>query len=70
MPNKVVDMSGKPRDPKQPPVSDFWFSQVDERLGRIERMVSQLGLQIWLIVASCSGMLVFEIVKALSGRPL
>ncbi len=70
MDNKVVDLKGQPRQPAQPPVSDFWFAQVDVRLGRIEFMVSRLEWQIWLIVCGCAGLLVFEIVKALSGRPL
>ena len=70
MDNKIVDLKGHPRKDFQPPVSDFWFAQVDVRLGRIEFMVSRLEWQIWLIVCGCAGLLVFEIVKALSGRPL
>ena len=70
MDNKIVDLKGHPRKDTQPPVSDFWFAQVDVRLGRIEFMVSRLEWQIWLIVCGCAGLLVFEIVKALSGRPL
>lgn len=70
MDNKVVDMKGKPREHVPPPVSDFWFAQVDLRLGRIEFMISRLEWQIWLIVCACTGMLVFEIVNALSGRNL
>jgi hypothetical protein len=70
MDNKIVDMKGKPRQSTQPPVSDFWFAQVDVRLGRIELMVSRLELQIWFIVCGCAGLLVFEIVKALGGRSL
>ena len=70
MDNKIVDLKGVPLKATQPPVSDFWFAQVDVRLGRIEFMVSRLEWQIWLIVCGCAGLLVFEIVKALSGRPL
>ncbi len=70
MDNKVVDIQGKPRQPTQPPVSDFWFAQVDVRLSRIEFMVSRLEWQIWLIVCGCAGLLVFEILKVLSGRSL
>jgi hypothetical protein len=70
MNNKIVDLTGKSRKTDQPPVSDFWFAQVDVRLGRIEFMVSRLEWQIWLIVCGCAGLLIFEIVKALSGRPL
>ena len=64
---KVVGMNGQPRREGPPPVSDFWFAQVDVRLGRIEFMVTRLERQIWLIVCGCAGLLVFEIVKALSG---
>ena len=67
---KVVEMDGKPRHEGPPSVSDFWFAQVDVRLGRIEFMVTRLEWQIWLIVCGCAGLLVFEIVKALSGAPL
>lgn len=69
MDRKVVDLTGQPRKDGPPPVSDFWFAQVDVRLGRIEFMVARLELQIWLIVCGCAGLLVFEIVKALSGGP-
>jgi hypothetical protein len=67
MDRKVVEMDGRPRREAPLPVSDFWFAQVDVRLGRIEFMVARLEWQIWLIVCGCAGLLVFEIVKALSG---
>ncbi len=70
MDNKIVDMKGKPRQHTPPPVSDFWFAQVDVRLGRIEFMISRLEWHVWFIVCGCAGLLVFEIVKALSGGPL
>ena len=70
MGRNVVDLQGKPRPEPSPPVTDYWFAQVDVRLGRIEIMVSRLEWQIWLIVCGCAGLLVFEIVKALSGRAL
>ena len=70
MPGKVVDLKGKPHREVKPPVSDFWFAQVDVRLGRIEFMVARLERQIWAVVCGCFGLLVFEIVKALSGRAL
>lgn len=70
MDNKVVDLKGKPHGKPTPPVSDFWFAQVDVRLGRIEFMVTRLEWQIWFIVCGCFGLLIFEIVKALSGRML
>ncbi len=67
---KIVQMEGKLRRDAPPPVTDFWFAQVDVRLGRIELMVTRLEWQIWLIVCGCAGLLVFEIVKALSGAPV
>ena len=66
MDSKIVDMQGKPRQADSPPVSHFWFAQVDVRLGRIEFMVTRLERQMWLIVCGCAGLLIFEIVKALS----
>lgn len=69
MDSKIVDLKGQPRKDVPPPVSDFWFAQVDVRLGRIEFMVSRLEWQIWLIFCGCAGLLIFEIVKALSGGP-
>lgn len=65
MDNKVIEISGKPR-PNQPPATDFWFAQVDVRLGRIEFMVTRLEWQVWIVVCVCAGLMVFEIVKALS----
>ena len=70
MDRKVVELDGKPRREGPPQMSDFWFAQVDVRLGRIEFMVSRLEWHVWLVVCGCAGLLVFEIVKALSGRPL
>ena len=66
MSNKIVDMQGQPRG-MEPPVSHFWFAQVDVRLGRIEFMVTRLERQIWVIVCGLAGLLIFEIVKVLSG---
>lgn len=67
---KVVDLQGKPRAHDSPPVSHFWFAQVDVRLGRIESMVTRLEWQIWMIVCACGGLLIFEIVNAISGRSI
>lgn len=67
MDRKVVDLQGKPHRDAPPPLSDFWFAQVDVRLGRIECIVTRLEWQIWLIVCGCAGLLIFEIVKVLSG---
>lgn len=64
---KIIELDAKPRRDRPPPVSDFWFAQVDVRLGRIEFVMSRLEWQIWLIVCGFAGLLVFEIVKALSG---
>lgn len=58
---KVVEMDGNPRREGPPPVSDFWFAQVDVRLGRIEFMVTRLEWQIWLIVCGCAGLLVLRL---------
>ena len=66
MDSKIVDMQGKPRQADPPPVSHFWFAQVEVRLGRIEFMVTRFERQMWLIVCGCAGLLIFEIVKALS----
>ena len=68
MDNKIVDFQGKVRSTGQPPVTDFWFAQVDTRLGRIEQMITRLEWQIWLIVCGSGGLLIFEIIKALNGR--
>lgn len=70
MDSKIVDISSKSKSNQHPPVSDFWFAQVDVRLSRIEFMVARLEWQVWIIVCGCAGLLVFEIVKALSGRPV
>ncbi len=67
MERNVVEMDGKPHVQSPPPVTDFWFAQVDVRLGRIEFMVTRLEWQIWMIVCGCAGLLLFEIVKVLSG---
>lgn len=66
MDSKVVDLQGRSRAGDPPPVSHFWFAQVDVRLGRIEFMVTRLERQIWLIVCGCAALLIFEIIKALS----
>ena len=70
MDSKIVKMQSKRQASEPRPASHFWFAQVDVRLGRIECMVTRLERQIWLIVGGCAGLLIFEIVKALSGRPL
>ncbi|HEV8034106.1 hypothetical protein [Yoonia sp.] len=67
MDRKVVELDGTPRRDAPPPVTDFWFAQVDMRLSQIEFIIARLEWQIWLIVCGCAGLLIFEIVKALSG---
>ena len=68
MPSKIVDINGNKRVDAKAPVSDFWFAQIDVRLGRIEFMVSRLEWQIWLIVCGAFGLMVFEIINAFSAR--
>jgi len=68
MSDNIVDLKGKGRVNTRPPVSDFWFAQLDVRLGKIEFMVSRLEWQIWMIVCTAFGVLVLEIVKALGAR--
>ncbi|WP_322891679.1 MULTISPECIES: hypothetical protein [unclassified Yoonia] len=67
MDDKVIALRGQPRPPPPPPASDFWFAHVDLRLGRIEFIIARLEWQIWIVVCGCAGLLVFEIVNALSG---
>ncbi|MBQ2263489.1 MAG: hypothetical protein II336_19265 [Loktanella sp.] len=68
MDTKIIALRGP--KPAPPPASDFWFAQVDLRLGKIEYIIARLAWQIWIIVGGCAGLLVFEIVKALSrGTP-
>ncbi|MDO7557184.1 MAG: hypothetical protein MUR46_05155 [Loktanella sp.] len=68
MVGKVVDHPKRDTARTPAPVSDFWFAQLDVRLGRIEFMVSRLEWQIWMIVCGGFGLLVYEIVKALAGK--
>jgi hypothetical protein len=68
MVNKVVDLPGSDLSRRPAPISDFWFAQLDVRLGRIEFMVSRLEWQIWMIVCGGFGLLVYEIVKALAAH--
>jgi len=68
MVNKVVELPNRENVHKPAPVSDFWFAQLDVRLGRIEFMVSRLEWQIWMIVCGGFGLLVYEIIKALTAH--
>ena len=67
MTNRVVDMEGRPQVRPSPPVSDFWFAQLDQRLGRIEKLVDRLAWQFWLIACGTAAMVLIEIVQALRG---
>lgn len=67
MSNKIVDMEGRPQAHQPPPVSDFWFAQLDHRLRKIEFMVTRLEWQFLIIACGAFGLLVLEIVRALSG---
>lgn len=64
MDNKVVDMEGRRRETVPPPATDFWFAQLDQRLRRIEHMVTRLEWQILAISCGAFGLLVLEIVQA------
>ena len=66
---KVIDIATRPRT-VPPPVPDFWFAQVDHRLGRIETMVLHLERLVLLLVCGSAALVVFEIVNVLSrGAP-
>ncbi|EAR49551.1 hypothetical protein OG2516_04291 [Oceanicola granulosus HTCC2516] len=62
----VVDMDSRRRR-EAAPVSDFWFAQVDLRLGRIEGMLERLERQVWLFVWAALAILVIEALRALAG---
>ncbi|MEL6641736.1 MAG: hypothetical protein AAFP98_10555 [Pseudomonadota bacterium] len=64
MTRKVVPLD--PQEHRPPPVTDFWFAQLDQRLQRIEHMVDRLEWQFWIIACGAFGVLVLEIVQALS----
>ena len=61
---KVVDISGKPHVGS--PVPDFWFAQVDHRLGQIESMVHRLERLVWVVVCASATLVAFEIVNVIS----
>ncbi len=68
MDNKIVAITGRNHAEDPPPVTDFWFAQLDVRLGKIEFMVARLEWQIWLIVCGAVGVLVLEIIQALAAN--
>ena len=65
MSDRVVGLNGKAANRQAPPVTDFWFAQVDQRLSRIEQIVDRLSWQFWIIACATAGLLVLEIVQAL-----
>jgi hypothetical protein len=70
MQDKVVELDGKPRRDGPLPVSDFWFAQLDLRLGKIEFVVNRLERQIWLIVCGAFALVIVEAVKAVARAAL
>lgn len=65
MTGDVLEMDGKPRRPT-PQASDFWFAQMDARLGKIEFVVGRLERQVWMIVCATFVLIAIECVAALS----
>ena len=66
MPNNIVDLDAQQRERPAPPVTDFWFAQLDQRLQRIEQMVDRLEWQFWIMACGAFGVLILEILQALS----
>ncbi len=64
--NNVVDLSTKAPHTHQPPVTDFWFAQVEVRLGRIERIIKRLEWQIWMLVCGAGALLFLELIQRLA----
>lgn len=67
MTHNVVDLEGRQKPQNVPPAPDFWFAQLDVRLGRIEFMVSRLEWLILAIACGSFGLLVLEIILAVRG---
>lgn len=65
MNDKIVDMRGQRHVP--PPATDFWFAQVDNRLGRIEMMIKKLEWQVMLVVCVCAGGFILELISIFKG---
>ncbi len=59
MATKVVGLDGTPRAAQ---VSDFWFAQLDVRLGKIEAVINRLERQVWIIACGAAVLLGIEIV--------
>jgi hypothetical protein len=67
MKGKVYDIDGTKRPDVPPPVADFWFAQLDVRLGRIEFMVARLEWQMVLIACGAFALLAMEVIQAVRG---
>jgi len=65
MGDKVVDIKGREHVP--PPVTDFWFAQVDNRLSRIEMIVMKLEWQLLIVVCAIAAVFVLELITVLKG---
>jgi len=63
---KVVQIRPTPYSAAQSPVTDFWFAQVDVRLGRIEKMIRRLEWQVWAIVCGSAALLLIEALRTLT----
>lgn len=63
MKDNIVEISSKPRPSQPPPVTDFWFAQVDARLTRIEMIIRRLEWQILMLVCGAAALLLFEIIQ-------
>ncbi len=59
MVTKIVGIDGNPRAAQ---VSDFWFAQLDVRLGKIEAVVGRLERQVWMIACGAAVLMGIEMV--------
>ncbi len=60
---KVVGIDGSPRAAQ---VSDFWFAQLDVRLGKIEAVAGRLERQVWMIACGAAVLMGIEMVAVLA----
>lgn len=66
MKDNVVELAQKSKHVPRPPVTDYWFAQVDTRLSRIESYIKRLEWQIWMIVCGTAALLVVAVVQILA----
>ena len=59
----VVDL--KPRE--ESPATDFWFAQLDLRLGRIETVITRLARQVWLVMCAVLALTLATLVSQIAG---